>query len=362
MEPRSWKMMKLHKWKQYFCGIAANWSLSRQSFYDFMQYLKQLLVSRGREYTFPQETIPSSLVATAPSETAPLGSQTLVVWLKDRVLKHHPISILMYPDSWNFTLSIIIIVTEFIIRSCYDSQDSFHILRRPTQHLQILDTWQIMAGLELLKRWLMKELTPSLQALRHRCDPRLRYWWSELPCSIQRYTVYRMFSTKVPVTRVSISRFHRFFFGGWHGCPNLMKIGFQTTSLCASQPWLWQVIELQPNLHHFQKWSTRRCFSNVCYCYFSYLIIYYTLRHAYLSHACFRKHHNKPGVGGFVNFSPFLNQIHSLSQLDMARKSSPNLLRVQETARSDLKDLRFLDQCLDRPHCMSVGWHHKGKL
>ena len=193
-------------------------------------------------------------------------------------------------------------------------------------------------------------------------DPRLRYWSPELPCSIQRYTVYRMFSTKVPVTRVSISRFHRFFFGGWHGCPNLLKIGFQTTSLCGSQPWLWQVIELQPNLHHFQKWSTRRCFSNVCYCYFSYLIIYYTLRHAYLSHACFRKHHNKPGVGGFVNFSPFLNQIHSLSQLDMARKSSPNLLRVQETARSDLKDLRFLDQCLDRPHCMSVGWHHKGKL
>lgn len=95
-----------------------------------------------------------------------------------------------------------------------------------------------------------------------------------------------MFSTKVPVTRVSISRFHRFFFGGWHGCPNLLKIGFQTTSLCASQPWLWQVIELQPNLHHFQKWSTRRCFSNVCYYYFSHLIIYYTLQHAYLSHAC----------------------------------------------------------------------------
>ncbi len=76
---RLWSYFKWHKY--LFSGIAANWSLlSGQASCHFMQYPNQLLASRGREYTFPQETIPSSLAATAPSETAPLGSQ----------LKHHP--------------------------------------------------------------------------------------------------------------------------------------------------------------------------------------------------------------------------------------------------------------------------------
>ena len=126
---------------------------------------------------------------------------------------------------------------------------------RPTQHLQILDTWP--AIMEILA---LNGRSGTTEALTHegtdlkspgtatsmnlKCnhktkekhdqdDPRLRRCSStkDLLCTHHGnlHVVYGSFPQS-SCHKSSISGFHGFFFGGWHRCPNLPKIGFQICS------------------------------------------------------------------------------------------------------------------------------------